>query len=138
MTDGFASVQWMMGLGLIVVPAAVIVLTLAPWYERAGLGALAAQEAARTVAVAPTWDEGVVAAEALIARIAAARCPEEPQCLSVAVRSSVPGRLERGGTVTAEVGVTLPRVVIPFVGSFGAVEHRVTSVEAVDRYRSLD
>ena len=129
--------QWIVGLGLVVVPAAVMVLSLAPWYERAGVGALAAQEAARTAAMAGSWAEGVRAARALVSDIGSDRCAEGPSCLDLTLSSSLPGVLDRGGTVTARVGVTLPGVVIPFLGSFGSFVHWVIVVESVDPYRSL-
>ncbi len=137
MSGGFAVVQWVAGLGLVVVPAAVAVLSLAPWYERAGMASLAAQEAARAAVLADDWAGAVDAADRVVASIAARGCVGDPGCIRVELASTSPGRLDRGGSVSATVTVRIPVAVVPFAGTIGGFEHRVTHRETVDRYRSF-
>ncbi len=137
MSGGFAVVQWVAGLGLVVVPAAVAVLSLAPWYERAGMASLAAQEAARAAVLADDWEAAVDASTRAVAAIEARSCIEDPGCLRVELASSSPGRLDRGGSVSATVTVRMPMAVVPFVGTVADFEHRVTHRETIDRYRSF-
>ena len=119
------------------VPVAVIVLSLAPWYERAGVASLAAQEAARAAVLADDWESALERAFAVVDAMERARCIDAERCLEVDISSTTPRALDRGSVVTVEVTVRLPMAVIPFVGEVGAFEFASTHAEIVDPYRSL-
>lgn len=137
MTAGFAVVQWVLGLAFIVLPAAVAVLSLGPWYERAGTASLAAQEAARAAVLADDWADAVASASGVVEAVEGRSCGDGEGCLRVELTSTTPGRLERGGRVSATVTVRMPLIVVPFGGTVGAFDYSVTHDEVVDRYRSF-
>ncbi len=119
------------------IPVAVIVLSLAPWYERAGIASLAAQEAARAAVLADDWDGALERALEVVDAVERARCGDVERCLELDITSTTPRSLRRGSVVTVEVTVMLPVAVIPFLGSVGGFEFSTTHTETVDPYRSL-
>jgi hypothetical protein len=129
-----ATPQWIVGIALVLVPVAVAVLSLAPWYRRATAATLAAQEAARVGALAPAWDDAVRDATQISARITTAACGAPCGSLTLATG---PEGFVRGGTVRAAVVIEMPAVVVPGFGSVGAFPYRVDHVEAIDLHRSF-
>lgn len=117
---------------LLLVPATLVALTAAGWHERASAARAAADEAARAVVIADTWDQGVADAQALVDDIAA-NYDLNPGDLIL----QLDGDLSRGGTVTAHVTVTVPAASIPLVGDIGSFQRTVDHTETVDPYRSF-
>ncbi len=132
---GFGSLEWLIGVTVVVIPAAVAVLSLAPLVERATAATAAAQRAARAVALAP--DDGAAhdAVVAVVADLEGRYCEES--CATVVVLPSSASGLERGGWVEATVSLRMPAVSIPFLGSVASFTHTVVHREAVAPYRSL-
>ena len=130
---GAISVEWALGIGVLLLPIALLVVQLPPVLERQSLARVAAQEAGRTVALAPDPYAAGAAAADLVATIAANHgVPAD------AARLALGGVLDRGGVVEATVVVDVPAVTLPFVGAVGLLQVSATHREPVDRYRSLD
>ncbi|HMG45493.1 MAG TPA: hypothetical protein VK611_29440 [Acidimicrobiales bacterium] len=114
------------------VAVAMVVFTLASWAERHSAARAAADEAARAVVTADSWDAGVERAQEIVGEI------ESSYGLDAdALVLELTGSLTRGGTVTAEVTMTVGAVSLPMDVEVGAMSYTVTHSEPVDRYRSL-
>ena len=59
----------MLGLGLIVLPIMVLVLTLPAWEQRAVDAQDAARSAARALVTADTWSDAVSAADTVVSQV---------------------------------------------------------------------
>ena len=118
---------------LLLIPAALVVLTTATWFERHAAATAAADEAARTVVLADTWEQGAAEAQAVVDQVAA-NYDLDPGDLMLELE----GDLTRGGTVTAHVTVDVPAAAIPLVGGIGGFSRTVSHTEHVDQYRSFD
>ena len=120
-----------LGLGLLVIPVFLLVLTVPTWQARTVDARDAARNAARALVTAATWEQGVAAANQAVAEITA-----NNGVPATDVAASYTGNLNRGGTVTATVTVAIPDGAIPGVGNFGTFHYTATSSEQVDPYRS--
>jgi hypothetical protein len=120
-----------LGLGLLVLPVLLLVLTLPTWEERTVDARDMAANAARTLATATDWSSGVAAAEQTLAEMAANDGLPGGQ-VSVAYR----GTLSPGATVTAAVTVTIPAGTIPGLGQVGSLHYTASSTQHVDSYKS--
>lgn len=117
---------------LFLAAATLIVLTTPTWIERGAAARAAADQAARAVATADSWEAGAEAARLLVDQIAVDHGLERG---GMSLRLS--GSLARGATVTAEVTVTIPATDLPLVGSVGSLRRTVSHSEPVDAYRSF-
>lgn len=141
---GFVVPEWLMGIGLIIMPVIVIVASIAPWYQRANMATLIAQEAARTMVLAESWDEGEADARRVATEIAANHgmsaewCPAPaPGCLSITFDGTTPGVLTRATEIAVSVEVPIPGVVVPGIGSVAEFQWTQSHIERVDDYRSI-
>jgi hypothetical protein len=121
----------MLGLGLLVIPVLLLVLTLPTWEERTVDARDAAANAARTLVTADTWTDGVSAADQMVEEEAVNDGLSTNQ-----VSVSYSGALTPGANVTATVRVTIPAGVIPGIGAFGTLHYTASSTQHVDDYRS--
>jgi hypothetical protein len=121
-----------LGLGLLVIPTFLLVLTLPTWEERTVDARDAARNAARALVTADNWDSGVASANQAVDEIA---MNNGVSASDVDARYS--GSLSRGSEVTATVTIVIPDTVIPGIGSFGVRHYSASSTELVDPYRSL-
>lgn len=129
---GTAALELPLAVGLLLVPVALVVVSLPAWPERQTLARAAAAEASRAVALAASWDEGVAEAQAVVAD-AARNAGFGPGDLTL----DLTGGLERGATVTASVTVDMPALPLPLVGTVGRWSWTADHTERVDDYRSL-
>ncbi|MGH9189977.1 MAG: hypothetical protein ACRD0Q_08105 [Acidimicrobiales bacterium] len=129
---GMVAVELPLALGLLLLPLALLVITLPTWPERQTMARAAANEAARTVALADSWDEGMAAAVEAVNR-AATNEGIDAQDVSL----SVDGSLERRATVTVHVRVRMPALNIPGLTTISAWSWTASHSERVDDYRSL-
>jgi hypothetical protein len=127
---GFAPLTMTLGIGLIVIPVLLLVLTVPTWLERSVDARDAASDAARVIATASTWAAGTTAANQIVAQ-AITNDGLTPSDVTV----SYTGSLNPGDTVTATVTVTLPAGVVPGIGRYGTVHYTATSTQHVDSYR---
>lgn len=129
---GGVPIELCLGVGLLLLPTVLLVLTLPTWVERQSLARLVAQEASRTLAASRSWSEGAADATTLARTIAANHGLGRGD-----LRLSLAGRLERGATVSATVMVRMPASQIPGWGGVGAFAVTEAHSEVVDPYRSL-
>ena len=114
--------------GLLLIPAVVLVLSFAPWLERQLMAREIARDTARSAAITATiGDVGVIAERA------ARNYGIDPSDVDV----RVDGDTGRGGLVTSTVSVRMPAIEIPGIGGLGTVVWSVHHTEQVDLYRSL-
>jgi len=129
---GLAPVELVLWTGLILLPTLILVASLPTWWERQSLARLAAQEAARSVALADDWDAGTARAQQVVAELAA---NHQVPASDVTV-TELAGSLERDATVTATVTVAVPAMSVPFLVRLPAFTVTTTHAERVDAYRS--
>lgn len=129
---GSIPIEFALGVGVLVLPVALLVVTLPLWVERQSAARLAAREAARTVVVADDLGRGVAAGRDAAARVAANHgIPSEDFEVSFA------GSLDRGDAVTATLVARFPATAFPGLGDVAAFTWTVRHTEHVDRYRSF-
>lgn len=131
---GYVAAELALGVGLLVFPVAMLVLTLPSWSERQSAARAIAREAARTVAVAGVCDAG---AARQVGETMAANLGLREGDVGVVLDCPSGARLPRGGEVTARVTVRMPAVEIPGIVTVGAWDWTAVHVEPVDRYRSF-
>jgi hypothetical protein len=129
--SGFVATELVVGLGLLVVPVALLVLTLPGWSERQVTARVISREVARRIALEGTCD--VAGARAL--GVTMARNLGVPvDGLSVEVSCADGTPLAPGGDVEARVTVAMPAVDLPGIGAVGAWSWTARHREPVDRY----
>jgi hypothetical protein len=117
---------------VLIVATALVVLVMATWFERAAAARAAADQAARTVVNADTWDQGAADAQAAVNEVAA-----NYDLGTDDLTLHLDGSLERGAEVTATVTVDVPAIGLPLVGGIGSFSKSVSHTETVDQWRSL-
>lgn len=144
---GYVAMELALGLGLLVLPMALLALSFPAWVEHQSLATAAAQEAARAVVISASAEQGEITARRLVSEIAANN-GLSADGLQVCFATHRGGRraptdcgaveLQRGAAVTAHVQVRLPALSLPGLGvSLGEVVRTVSHTEHVDRYRGL-
>jgi hypothetical protein len=140
---GFTAVEWTIGLGLLLMPVAILVLTIGTWGERTNVARLIAQEAARAVVLADDWQSGTGAALALADEIAANHGLGEiacagAGCMTVSIAGTLGNELVRGNEVIVTVAVPIPAVAIPLIPErWTEMTYTAEHTERVDDFRSL-
>lgn len=129
---GGIPIEFALGVGVLVLPVALLVLTLPQWAERQSAARLAAREAARAVVLAESPAAGVAAGEAAAARVAVNH-DIDPGDFQVAFAGSV----ARGEAVTATLTARFPATSFPGLVDVAAFTWTVAHTEQVDHYRSL-
>jgi hypothetical protein len=130
--EGFVAAELALGLGLLVVPVALLVLALPGWSERQSAARSIAREVARAAAVSGHCDER--AAEALGATMATGLGLGADVRVDLLCPDGTP--LPRGGLLAARVIVRMPALTIPGIGAVGAWEWTALHRQPVDAYRS--
>lgn len=125
-------IELVLGIAVLLLPAAMVVALLPTWSERQSMAVVAATEAARTMALAQSWTAGQADAVQQVREIA--RNHDLADAVEAVVIS---GDLLRGGTVTAAVTVRIPLTAVPFVGRAGGWTWTAEHSEPVDPYRSF-
>jgi hypothetical protein len=126
--QGSVPVEFAAAVGLLLIPAVLLVLSFAPWVERQLMAREIARDTARSAAITATI--GDVSA---IAERTARNYGIDPSDVDV----RVDGDTGRGGLVTSIVWVRMPAMEIPGIGGLGTVVWSVHHTEQVDLYRSL-
>jgi uncharacterized membrane protein len=133
--DGYVAAELALGIGLLVFPVALLILTLPTWSERQTTARAIAREVSRVVAVAGVCDRGRAAETG---NDMARNLGLAPTDVDVQLDCVTGGRLPRGGTVRASVTVAVPAVTLPGIGSVGAWSWTAHHSEPVDQYRSFE
>lgn len=128
---GTTAAEFAAGVGFLVLPMVVLVLSLPGWFEARHAARVAAAGAARAVAVAEHPDEGLAQARLLTAELLADHGVAAAHPLQVTSPDD-----GRPGTVTATVTVRVPALQLPFVGPVAGFDHAVAHTQALDRYRA--
>lgn len=131
--QGSAALELALGIGGLVIPAVIAVLSFAPWLEARAFVRSASAEAARA-AVLAAEDPASVAAE-VVAGMASAR-GYSADAIDLSLCGGEECRLERGGVVTVRVAIEIPLVSTPW-GGVGGLAVAGFHAEPVDAYRSL-
>ena len=135
---GYATVELVAGIALLLLPVILLVLTLPTWAERKSLAESAAHDAALVLARSSSWPSGKARAEQVVEEMArnyGLRNDEPVEISWEPDREGAP--VERGEKVTAVVSVPTPGVFVPGLGYIGRWDLTVRHTEIVDRYRSL-
>jgi hypothetical protein len=129
---GAVAVELPAAIGLLLVPLALLVITVPSWPERQTVARSAASEAARTAVLAGSWQEGIDAGTEVVA-LAAQNYNLAPADLTV----SWEGAFARGESITATVTVRMPALVVPGLTTVDPWTWSTSHTERVDDYRSL-
>lgn len=134
---GHAAVELALGIGLLMIPTALVVLGFGPWSERAVLAEAVASEASRAAVVALAVDGGNLVSGEMAAnyglgpdQIRVGWCGSDP-----AVGGAGECSMGRGSLVAATVQVWVPLINTPW-GSMGGLWVSRSHTESVDLYRS--
>ena len=130
----YAAVEMILVLGLILLPTLAGVAQLPRLVDVKSTADLAAQEAARQMVLADSWEAGVAAAEAVAVAVVTNRGLDVG-----ALREIRPeGYLARGETITVTVTLEAPPVVLPGFGPVGGtISLSRSATERVDDYRQI-
>lgn len=133
---GFVAIEFVGGLGLLVIPTALLCIAMPTWVERESLSRTASREAARTYVLSSNSASGRAQAARSVAQIAANAGLEPGDLTLVGISGDAPGK--RNGRATATVRVRIPSLVLPFENQVNAGNFSVTSrhTEPMDLYRS--
>ena len=132
---GYVAAELALGVGLLVFPVALLVLTLPTWSERQTTARSIAREVSRVVAVAGVCDRGRATDTG---HDMARNLGLAPSDVDVRLDCVPGGRLPRGGSVRASVTVAVPAVTFPGIVSVGAWSWTAHHSEPVDQYRSFE
>lgn len=136
--DGFVAAEYAAGVGFLLLPVTLLVLSLPAWVEAQEAGRVAAQQAARAVVTASDHADGVAQAQLLVAETLANRG------VGQVGEVAFDGSLRHGAgdepqqLVTAIVTVRVPAVQLPLIGTWAAFDRAIAHTQPVDRYRSID
>lgn len=134
--DGFTAVEFAAGVGLLVLPVALLVMSLPRWVETQQAGRLAAQQAARAVVAAADHAEGLRHATRIADEILENLQVEllEPVVVDGHLGPVREAEAEQE-LVTVTVTVEMPALQLPLIGEWAAFPHAVSHTQPVDRYR---
>jgi len=132
---GYVAAELALGVGLLLFPVALLVLTLPAWSERQTTARSIAREISRIVAVAGVCDH---ARATQTAHDMARNLGLPTGDVDVELDCGSDQRLRRGGSVRASVTVTVPAIRIPSIASVGAWSWTAHHSEPVDQYRSFE
>ena len=132
--SGFAAVEFVAGLALLVLPIAILVVSLPVWAETQSSARVVVREAARVLAVADDDADGRAAATTMAVEVAdnlALELVGGPR-----FEGSVEGPPGVASEVRATITVRLPLLALPLLADLTAVDWTVEHREPVDAYRS--
>jgi len=132
--SAYAAIEMVLVLGFILLPLLAGIAQLPRWVDARSTADLAAQEAAREMVLADSYDEGHAAAALVVVTIISNRGLD----VGALAGLDFDGVLARGETVTATVTLRVPPVILPGVGPVGGtINISRTATERVDDYRQF-
>ncbi|MDJ0923598.1 MAG: pilus assembly protein [Acidimicrobiia bacterium] len=132
--SAYAAIEMVLVIGLILLPTLAGLAQIPRWVEAKSTADLAAQEAARHMVLADSWEEATVAAEAVVAAVV------DNRGLDVGALGAITyvGSLDRGASITVTVTLQVPPVVLPGFGPVGGtIDLSRSATERVDDYREF-
>lgn len=144
---GAAPIELALAIGFLLIPMAVLVLSIAPWLERQSMARVAAGEAARVLVLSEGTEPDVLAALSTVKQIAENHgidpegvrvffCADQELGLADKLASTCPD-LARGGLITVEVQVLVPAAEVLGIGTFGEGTVSAQVTEQVELYRGF-
>lgn len=135
--DGLVAAEYAAGVGFLLLPVTLLVLSLPAWVDAQEAGRVAAQQAARAVVTASDHAAGVAEGRRLVSETLANRAVA--QVGETVFDGSLRHRAgdEPQELVTATVTVRVPAVRLPLVGAWAAFDRAIAHTQPVDRYRSI-
>jgi hypothetical protein len=130
---GFLAAELVAGIALLVVPVALLVLSLPQWAERETDARTIAREVGRTLAAAG-WCDGATA-QSLASRMAGNVGIARDQ-LTVEPRCTPGSTLAPGSELEVDVTVYMPPIHLPAVGDVAAWSWTARHREPVDVYKA--
>ena len=132
---GSVGLEYVLAVGLLLLPVAMLVLQIAPWLQHRSVAELAAAEATRTLVLVDVWpDDPASAIQPLVSQIEA----NHELKTGALVVESVVGDLVRGTDVTVTVSVEMPAFTVPMLGvEVGTFRINYTHTERIDDYRGI-
>lgn len=128
---GFVATELVLGVGVLLVPVALVVLTIPTWSERQTTARVVAREVARAVAALGVCD----AARARTTGVTIARnLGMDPRDVALDLACSPGAPLDPGGDVEATVTVRMPAVHLAAVGDVGTWSWTARHRQPVDAY----
>lgn len=128
---GFVATELVLGIGVLLVPVALVVLTLPTWSERQTTARAVAREVARTIATEGVCD---TAAADRVAAVMASNLGMRAGDLAVAVGCVSGAPLDPGSDLEARVTVRMPAVHLFGVGDLGEWTWTARHRQPVDVY----
>jgi hypothetical protein len=129
--SGFVATELVLGIGLLVVPVALVVLTLPGWSERQVTARVISREVARRITRDGECD---VAGARAVGATMARNLGVPAEQVTVEVSCADGAGLAPGSDVEARVTVAMPAVDLPGIGAVGAWSWTARHREPVDRY----
>ncbi|NNC39725.1 MAG: hypothetical protein HKN95_03445 [Acidimicrobiia bacterium] len=144
---GSTPIEFALAVGFLLIPMAVLVMSIAPWVERQSMARVAAGEAARVLVLSAgsTPDEATATSVALLiasnhgvdsSDVAVFFCAPSDATEAVKESSHCPD-LVRGALVDVEVRVRVPAATVLGIGTFGEATVSARVTEQVELYRSF-
>ena len=132
---GTVGLEYVLAVGLLLLPVAMLVLQIAPWLQHRSVAELAAAEATRALVLVDVWpDDPAGALQPLVSQIEVNH-ELRPGALIV---EDVAGDLVRGTDVTVTVSVAMPAFTVPMFGvEVGSFRINYTHTERIDDYRGI-
>lgn len=134
--DGFAAAEYAAGVAFLIFPVTVLVLSLPAWVETQSGARLAAQQAARAIVTAPSYETGMVEANAVVDTVLGNLDITRVGSLDVEGELVPRGTSGSQEVVTVAVTVRMPAISFPLVRDIAAFDHTVSHSQPVDLYRS--
>jgi hypothetical protein len=132
--SGFVATEFALGVGVLLLPVVVVVLTIPTWSERQTTARAIAREVGRAVAREGLCNDAVAAdlADIMAMNLGLARAD-----LEVGLDCASGAPLAPGDEVQVSVTVQMPAVRLPAIGSVGAWSWTARHRQPVDLYGSL-
>lgn len=128
---GFVAIEFVAGMGLLLVPIGILAMVFPTWAERQDMGRVAAREAARIYVLTGSESE----AQDTVSQIAQ---NYDLKANQVRLNGFTTNVNDGGTSVTASVTVEVPATSIPVLNlNADAFSFTVRQTEAVDTYRSV-
>jgi hypothetical protein len=130
---GFVATELALGIGVLLLPAVVVVLTISAWSERQTTARAIAREVGRAVA-RDGWCNTILANG--LAGMMGANLGLAPADMHVELDCAPNASLAPGSDVQVSVTVRMPAVHLPALGSVGEWDWTARHRQPVDRYGS--
>ena len=128
--SGFVTVEFVAGVGFLILPTMLLVTVFPTWWERVSMARVASREAARVYVLTNNQDQAAATVESIENNY---KMPDRTMELTLNGNPTV-----RGSKVEAVVTTQIPIVNIPILGfNKNVITLTERHTEVVDKYRSM-